>query len=127
MPTQVDTTRQILEHHLSALAAGHLDEILSDYTDESTLVRPEGIITGRQAIRQVFESGLASLFKPGTYQFTMDTTQVAGDVAYIVWHANCAAADIVFATDTFLIRNGKIAVQTFAGKIEAKPPNAAGG
>ena len=120
MPTQVDTTRQILEHHLGALAAGNLDDILSDYTDDSTLVGPEGAITGRQAIRRFFESGLASLFEPGTYEFTMDTMQVADDVAYIVWHASCAAADIVFGTDTFLIRNGKIAVQTFAAKIEAK-------
>jgi hypothetical protein len=37
-----------------------------------------------------------------------------------VWHANCASAEIVFATDTFLIKNGKIAAQTFAAKIEPK-------
>ena len=121
MPTQVDnTTRQVLEHHLGALAAGHLDAILSDYTDDSTLIGPDGPVKGRQAIRAFFESGLDSLFKPGTYEFTMDTTQVVDDIAYIVWHANCAAADIVFGTDTFLIRDGKIAVQTFAAKIEPK-------
>ena len=123
MPTQVDnTTRQVLEHHLGALAAGDLDAILGDYTDDSTLLGPDGPVRGRQAIRAFFESGLDSLFKPGTYEFTMDKTQVADDIAYIVWHANCAAADIVFGTDTFLIRDGKIAVQTFAAKIEAKRP-----
>ena len=121
MSTQVDnTTRQILEHHLGALAAGDLDAILSDYTDDSTLIGPDGAVKGTRAIRAFFESGLDSLFKPGTYEFTMDTLQVADDIAYIVWHANCASADIVFATDTFLIRDGKIAVQTFAAKIEAK-------
>jgi len=123
MPTQVDnTTRQVLEHHLGALAAGNLDAILSDYTDDSTLIGPDGVAKGRQAIRASFERGLDSLFKPGTYEFTMDTLQVADDIAYIVWHANCAAVDIVFGTDTFLIRDGKIAVQTFAAKIEAKMP-----
>lgn len=121
MPTQVDTTtRQVLEHHLGALAAGHLDAIVSDYTDDSTLVGPGGAVKGRQAIRALFESSLDSLFKPGTYEFILDTQQVADDVAYIVWHANCASANIVFGTDTFLIRDGKIAVQTFAAKIEAK-------
>jgi len=125
MPTQVDTTRLILEHHLAALAAGNLDDLLSDYTDDSTLIGPEGAVQGRQPIRGFFESGLASLFKPGTYEFTMDAMHVAGDVAYIVWHANCAAADIVLGTDTFLIRDGKIVVQTFAGKIEAKRHDAA--
>jgi len=120
MPTQIDTTRQVLEHHLRALAAGDLDAIVSDYTDDSTLIGPDGVVKGRQAIRASFERGLDSLFKPGTYEFTLDTTQVADDIAYIVWHANCAAMDIVFGTDTFLIRDGKIAVQTFAAKIEAK-------
>jgi ketosteroid isomerase-like protein len=120
MLTQVDTTRQVLEHHLAALAAGNLDDLLSDYTDGSTLIGPAGVVKGRQAIRPLFESSLASLFKPGTYQFTMDMLHVADDVAYIVWHANCVSADVVFGTDTFLIRDGKIAVQTFAAKVEAK-------
>jgi len=84
MPTQVDnTTRQVLEHHLGALTAGDLDAILGDYTDDSTLIGPDGPVRGRQAIRAFFESGLDSLFKPGTYEFTMDKTQVADDIAYI--------------------------------------------
>jgi ketosteroid isomerase-like protein len=120
MATQVETTRQIVEHHLGALGAGNLDAILSDYTDASILISPDGALRGRQAIRGFFEGALASLFKPGTYEFTMDTLHVVDDVAYIVWHANCASAEIVFATDTFLIKNGKIAAQTFAAKIEPK-------
>ena len=120
MATQVDTTQQVCEHHLRALAAGDLDGILSDYADDSLLIGPEGVVKGRQAIRGVFEGALASLFKPGTYEFTMDTLHVADDVAYLVWHANCASADIVFATDTFVIRNGRIAVQTFAAQVKPK-------
>jgi uncharacterized protein (TIGR02246 family) len=120
MATQVDITRQVFEHHLSALGAGDLDGILSDYADDSILISPDGALKGRQAIRGFFEGVLASLFKPGTYDFTMDTLHVADDVAYVVWHANCASANVVFAADTFLIRNGKIAVQTFAPKIEPK-------
>src|SRR5262245_51115863 len=110
------TTRQVFEHHLRAFGAGDLDGILDDYTDDSILIGPDGVFRGTQAIRGFFEGALASLFKPGTYEFTMDTMHVADDVLYIVWHANCASADIVFAADTFLIKNGKIAVQTFAPK-----------
>src|SRR5262245_51982513 len=123
MRTQVDTTRQVIEHHLDALAAGDLDAILGDYTDGSILIGPGGALEGKQAIRASFESGLESLFKPGTYEFTMDTLHIVDDIAYIVWHANCASADIVLGTDTFLIRDGKIAVQTFAAKIAAKTPD----
>ena len=118
MASEIDTTRQVFEHHLSAFGAGDVDGILSDYTDESIVISPDGALKGRRAIRGFFEAVLASLFKPGTYQFTMDTLHALDDVVYIVWHANCASADIVFAADTFLIRGGKIAVQTFAAKIE---------
>jgi len=120
MATQVQTTRQVLEHHLGTLGAGDLNGILSDYMDDSILISADGVLEGRQAIRGFFEGVLASLFKPGTYEFTIDTLHVADDIAYIVWHASCASADIVFATDTFVVRNGKIAVQTFAAKIQAK-------
>jgi len=118
MASGIDTTRQVFEHHLNAFSAGDLDGILSDYTDDAVVISPDGALKGRQAIRGFFEAVLASLFKPGTYQITMDTLHVVDDVVYIVWHANCASADIVFAADTFLIRDGKIAVQTFAAKIE---------
>jgi ketosteroid isomerase-like protein len=120
MATQVETTRQVFEHHLGALGAGDLDGILSDYADESMLIGPDGALKGKPAIRGFFESVVASLFKPGTYEFTVDTLHIADDVVYVVWHANCASVNIVFAADTFLIRNGKIAVQTFAPKIEPK-------
>lgn len=120
MGTQVETTRQVLEHHLGALGTGDLEGILNDYADDSIVISPDGALKGRQAIRGFFEGVLASLFKPGTYDFTMDTLHVADDVAYVLWHANCASADIVFAADTFLIRDGKIVVQTFAPKIEPK-------
>ena len=118
MATENGTPRQVFEHHLGALGAGDLDAILSDYTDDSIVIGPDGALKGRQAIREFFEAVLASLFKPGTYRFTIDTLHVLDDVVYLVWHANCASANIVFAADTFLVRGGKIAVQTFAAKIE---------
>jgi len=120
MTTRVESTQLVFEHHLRVLGAGDLDGILSDYTDDSILIRAEGAVKGRQAIRGFFEDVLASLFRPGTYEFTIDTLHVADDVAYVVWHANCTSADIVFATDTFVINNGKIAVQTFAAQMRPK-------
>ena len=120
MPVAADPTRQVLEHHLDALGAGDLEGVVSDYTDDSIVIGPDGALKGRQAIRGLFEAAMTSLFTPGTYVMTMDSVHVADDVAYIVWHASCASADIVFAVDTFLIRDGKIAVQTFAAKVEAK-------
>lgn len=118
MAIQVRTTREVLDHHLQSLGAGRLDEIVSDYAADALLMVPEAAIKGREAIRSAFEGFLAGLFKPGTYKFTMDTLRVEGDVAYIIWHAECAGSDIVFGTDSFIVKNGEIRVQTFAAKIE---------
>jgi hypothetical protein len=49
---------------------------------------------------------------PGFVQaMKLQRQEIAGDVAFIVWNAE---PFLGFATDTFVIRGGKIAVQTFA-------------
>jgi hypothetical protein len=50
----------------------------------------------------------------------MGLEEVEGQVAYIVWSAESERYRVPLATDTFLIRGGQIAVQTFAGRIEEK-------
>jgi len=40
--------------------------------------------------------------------------------AYIVWKAETADNRFELGTDTFIVRNGKIVTQTFAGKISRK-------
>ena len=113
-------TQAVLDHHLAAFAAGDTDEILSDYTDESVLITPEGTIRGRDALRSAFSGFCSGLFAPGTYELGMDASHVEGEVAYIVWHADCASAEVSLGTDTFVVREGKIAVQTFAARITPK-------
>jgi ketosteroid isomerase-like protein len=120
MTTQVTDTAQVLSHHLQALGGGKLDDLLDDYVDDSVLITPDGTIKGLRGIRAAFEGFLSSLFKPGTYELTLDVRRVEGEVAYVIWHAKCASADIVFGTDTFIVKDGKIAVQTFAAKVEPR-------
>ncbi len=57
---------------------------------------------------------------PAEAQRHLTYYRVEGEVAYIVWHANCASAEVALGTDTFVVRDGKIAVQTFAAKINPK-------
>jgi len=120
MATQVLGTRQVLDHHLQALGSGHIDEIMDDYTGGSVLIVADATIKGLEGIRAAFEGFLAGLFKPGTYEFALDTLRVDGEVGYIIWHAKCESANVVFGTDTFIVKDGKIAVQTFAAKIEPR-------
>jgi len=48
--------------------------------------------------------------------FELLRRDVEGEVAYIVWKAELG---VLLATDTFLVRDGKIKVQTFAASLAA--------
>jgi uncharacterized protein (TIGR02246 family) len=113
-------TQAVLDHHLAAFGAGDADKIATDYTADSVLITPDGAVNGRDAIHATFTAIFAGIFAPGTYEFTMDVMTVEGNVAYIIWHARCATMDVVFGTDTFVVRDGKIAAQTYALKVEPR-------
>jgi ketosteroid isomerase-like protein len=115
-----ETTKAVFEHHLNAFAAGDIEALLADYTDESVIMSAAGSVRGLEGMRAGFEELLHDLFKPGTYRMTVDSQQIERDVAYIVFHADCATATVPLGTDTFVVRDGKIAVQTFSAKIDPK-------
>ena len=111
-------TKSVLDHHLAAIMSGDTTMVLDDYTDESVLMTANGTVRGLEALRATFDGFFAGLFAPGTFEFTMDQADVCGDVAFIAWHADCAAGKVRLGTDTFVVRDGKIAVQTFAAAID---------
>jgi hypothetical protein len=72
---------------------------------------PDSTLHGRGAVRNFFATLLASLPADWLAQFKMNRQDVEGEIAYIFWQAPPA---FPLATDTFVVRNGKILVQTFA-------------
>jgi hypothetical protein len=50
----------------------------------------------------------------------MKEQHAEGDYAYILWNAETADNTYEAATDTFIVRNGKIVAQSFAAKISPK-------
>lgn len=112
-------TEKVLGHHLAAFGAGDVADIMSDYTTDSVLITPGGALRGLDQIRPLFEGLVAEFGKPGA-SFTLGTQIIEGDIAYIVWSAETADNVYEVATDTFVVRDGKIHRQTFAGKITPK-------
>jgi hypothetical protein len=115
----MSSTRAILDHHLQCFGSCDLDGILSDYTDDSVLLIADGALKGRSAIREFFVAGFAEFGRPGT-TFAMKTMLVEGDYAFIVWDAETVDHRFESATDTFVVRDGRIALQTFAAKVTPK-------
>ena len=112
-------TRDILAHHLKCFGKLDLAGIMTDYNDDSILFTPDGVLRGTAALRQFFADLFEELAKPGT-SFELLRREVSGAIAYIVWTAESADYCVEFATDTFIIQNGKIAIQTYAGKVSPK-------
>jgi ketosteroid isomerase-like protein len=112
-------TKDIVDRHLEFFDKGDLKGILSDYAPGAVLFTPNGPLRGPDAIRPFFQAMIAEFAKPGS-AFSMKQQFVEGDYAYILWTAETADNVYELGTDTFVIRDGKIVVQSFAGKISPK-------
>jgi predicted SnoaL-like aldol condensation-catalyzing enzyme len=115
----VTTTQEVLAHHLDCFGKGDLAGVMADYTAASRLFTPNGVLRGPDAIRELFVMLFKEFAKPGM-SFEMLRQDVDGDAAYIVWKAETADNRYELGTDTFVVKDGKIVTQTFAGKISPK-------
>ena len=113
------STSEVLDRHLKSFAEYDIDGILADYAADAVLFAPGGPLKGPDAIKPLFEALIAEFAKPGS-SFTMQLCSIDGDHAYILWTAETADNWYEFATDTFVVRNGKIVAQSFAAKIKPK-------
>lgn len=112
------STQGTLTHHLQSLTEG-IDSIMSDYTEASVLFTPEGPIKGLDGIRSFYEAFLTNSPPELIKALTVTRQDIEGEVAYILWKAS---PFIPLATDTFVIREGKILAQSFAALMPAANP-----
>ncbi len=75
-----------------------------------------GPLEGVDAIAPLFRALIAEFGKPGAV-FSLKRQTVEGDYAYILWTADTADNVYEVATDTFVVRDGKIVAQSFTGKV----------
>jgi ketosteroid isomerase-like protein len=113
------STKEIIDNHLKYFGEGDLKGILSDYAPGAILFTPDGPLRGADAMRPLFQALIAEFGKPGAV-FSMKRQSVEGEYAYILWTAETADNVYEVGTDTFVVRDGKIVAQSFAGKITPK-------
>lgn len=108
----------VISHHLSAFADADLDELMKDYTEESQLFTPDGHLLGLAAIKEFFQS----IFKLIPWGSVVEIKQkfVSDEIAYIAWSCESQFISIPLGTDSFIITDNKISIQTFAAHIISK-------
>lgn len=113
------STKDVLDNHLKSFSTGDLEGILSGYATEAVMFTPDGPLRGPGEMRPLFQALIAEFGKSGAV-FTLKRQSVDGEYGYILWTAETADNVYEIATDTFVVRDGKITAQSFAGKITPK-------
>jgi len=113
------TTMEVVRHHCQVLAKGDVEATLGDYAPDAFIFTPGGIVRGHENIRAFFTGSVENCLPPDAVQeFISETYE--GELGQIVWRAESRFVSIPFGTDTFVVRRGKIVMQTFAGIIHPR-------
>jgi len=113
------TTEDVLGRHVKCFFEGDLDGLVSDYSSDAVLFTPNGPLRGHGPIREFFRALIREFGQPGT-TFSLQLQSIEGDFAFALWSAETADNVYEMATDTHVVRDGKIVAQSFAGHIKPK-------
>ncbi|HLI05289.1 MAG TPA: nuclear transport factor 2 family protein [Ktedonobacteraceae bacterium] len=102
------TPEEIFTHHAQALGAEDLDATVLDYADNATLITPDSVLQGKEAIRQFFAGVFQALPKA---QWGVRTTYV-DNLLFLLWTADSLKASVSDGVDTFIFKDGLIQYQT---------------
>jgi hypothetical protein len=108
------TAGAVLQNHLRAATVG-VDAVMQDYTDQSVLVTHDATYRGLEEIRGFFSTLFRELPAGFFDEMKMIRQEIVGDTAYILWERKPI---ISRATDTFVMRDGKILFQTFTAALQ---------
>ena len=111
-----ESTAKVLDHHWQAFGANDLEAVMADYTDESILITPDKTFKGLKEIRDNFVFAF-TIFPKGKSTLKLRKSIVQQEVGYITWEATTPKTKKSFNTDTFIIHDGKIVRQTYAGLV----------
>ena len=110
------TPEGVFEHHAEALADGEIWGIVTDYSDDAIFISPDGIVRGKDGVRQAFVKLVGDV--PNA-QWEVKT-MFADDILFLEWSAESAHTRVEDGIDTFVFRDGLIRVQTVRYTLQSK-------
>src|SRR6185437_15115008 len=126
------TPEQVVRHHFAATAARDLDAVVGDYADDAVLITAEGIVHGKAGVRAAFAQLLRGP-QPGA-RIAEARGQRAGPqiivshftrtVGWLIWAQNAGKPNELRGVETYLVRNGRIELET-VGTVAVHPPGRA--
>lgn len=104
------TTTQVLHDHLMRRLSGDVaGDIEANYDPGVVMLTGSGIYHGHEGVADCADE-LARLVGKGTFRY--DETLVCEQFGYLEWSAEGDAAHVVDGADSFVVRDGRIIMQT---------------
>jgi ketosteroid isomerase-like protein len=104
-------TEATLARHVEAVMSGDVDAVLKNFIEDSVVFTPEGTSRGLAAIRSDTEAFFKNTPPELLQAIEVVRQDIVGEVAYLLWKAE---PYVHLATETYVVRGGKIMAQTFA-------------
>jgi ketosteroid isomerase-like protein len=105
------TPAEIVARHNAAVAKSDVDAMMADYADNAIVLQEGKTVQGKPAIRALFErmfpKPVAGAPATGAAAMTVTRKWSDGDVGFYTWEMGA-----VHGTDEFVVRNGKIEIQS---------------
>lgn len=115
----MQSTADVLDHHLRSFAARDINAILADYAPDAVFFGPNGVAHGPNEVRPILQKMFDEFAKPGS-SFTMKRRLVEGEYAFITWSSETADNIYELASNAFVIQNGAIRLQAVMARIRPK-------
>jgi hypothetical protein len=113
------TVDQVVADHLAALAAGEWEAAACNYAEDAFLIDDQGVMIGPEEIVASYLS-YASLF--GGYHPDIQDDDYWENTARILYRLDGGWIVIPDAVDTYVVKRGRITVQTRHGLLEFTGP-----
>lgn len=97
-------TAEVVRRHVDAVRRWRMPDMIDDYADDAVVLVRGFAIRGKAAIGNLFEQA-----PPGS-GLVIDSEIFDGPVGQVVYHND----NLRFASDTFIVRDGKIVCQTIS-------------
>lgn len=118
------TTAEVFDDHLRRRAEGRLEEDLQqDYSDNVILLCEFGVMCGREAVRQ---SAVRLGLQLPNGKFEYLARHVQDEYAFLKWRADSDTFRVEHGADSFVIRDGRIVMQSVYYQLYPKEPGPAG-
>jgi hypothetical protein len=104
------TTEEVFLDHLELRKAGRLDEdIRRNYAENVVIVSNFGSFFGHDGVRQ--SARLLGMLLPG-HRYKFDSLLIHKQIAFEEWEGESEQVTVTEGIDAFVIKHGKIVVQT---------------